>query len=196
MPKLYDNLFKPALFTLPAETAHRIGIETLRIGLGSRAARKSAAKRFVVEPFGKIERFGLTFRNPIGVAAGFDKNGKVVNQLAALGFGFVEVGTITFEPQPGNEKPRLFRLPEDQALINRLGFNNEGAAAVVSRLKKIQPECILGVNIGKNRSVPIEAATENYLRSLELAHAIADYIAVNISSPNTQIFAIYSKRRA
>jgi dihydroorotate dehydrogenase len=185
MSRIYEKLLRPALFNLQAETAHELGIEALRIGLSTAAAQKLAAKRFAVEPFGEVERFGLKFRNPIGIAAGFDKNGKVVNQLAAVGFGFVEVGTITYEPQPGNEKPRLFRLPQDRALINRLGFNNEGAVAVVERLKSIKPACILGVNIGKNKTVAIEEATENYLKSFELAHSIADYIAVNISSPNT-----------
>ena len=121
----------------------------------------------------------------MGIAAGFDKNGIVVNQLAALGFGFVEVGTVTFNPQKGNEKPRLFRLPEDKALINRLGFNNEGTAKVVERLKKINPNCIFGVNIGKNKDVPNEEAIENYLKSFDLAYEVADYIAVNVSSPNT-----------
>jgi dihydroorotate dehydrogenase len=119
------------------------------------------------------------------VAAGFDKNGVVVNQLAALGFGFVEVGTVTLKPQKGNEKPRMFRLPEDRALINRLGFNNEGAAAVADRLGTLERKCVVGVNIGKNKDVPIEEAVENYLAALELVHPVADYITVNISSPNT-----------
>jgi dihydroorotate dehydrogenase len=185
MFKLYENLVRPALFTLRAETAHEMGLEALRIGLGSKAAQSIAARRFVAEPFGKLERFGLEFRNPLGIAAGFDKNGKVVNQLSSLGFGFVEVGTITYEPQRGNDKPRLFRLPKDQALINRMGFNNDGAAAIVNRLKDIEPTCILGINIGKNKETPMDAATENYLKSFELAHPVADYVAVNISSPNT-----------
>ncbi len=174
------------LFQISPETAHEIGIEALRVGLHSEAAQKLAAGKFSSEDsFGAIERFGLTFKNPLGVAAGFDKNGRVVNQLAALGFGFVEVGTITFNPQKGNEKPRLFRLSEDEALINRLGFNNEGAREVVERLKKINPKCVLGVNIGKNKNVPNEAAIENYLQSFDLAFEVADYVAVNVSSPNT-----------
>lgn len=185
MFNIYEKLLRPAMFGLPAETAHEIAVESLRIGLSSRVAQRYAARRLTVAPFGEISRFGLTFRNPLGMAAGFDKNGRIVNQLASLGFGFVEVGTITFDPQPGNERPRLFRLPADQALINRLGFNNQGAAAVVNRLRQTQPACVLGINIGKNKAVPIEAATENYLKSFELAHAIAGYIAVNISSPNT-----------
>jgi dihydroorotate dehydrogenase len=127
----------------------------------------------------------LKFENPLGIAAGFDKNGVAVNQLSALGFGFVEVGTVTFNPQEGNEKPRMFRLPEDKALINRLGFNNQGTAKVVERLKKINPNCVLGVNIGKNKDVPHEDALDNYLKSFELASEVADYITVNVSSPNT-----------
>jgi dihydroorotate dehydrogenase len=186
MSKIYEKLIRPVLFNLSPETAHEFGIEALKIGLGSKFAQKFAARRFVSEEsFGELERFGLKFKNPLGVAAGFDKNGIVVNQLAAIGFGFVEVGTVTFNPQKGSEKPRLFRLPEDKALINRLGFNNEGAPRVVERLKRIKPNCILGVNIGKNKDVPNEEAIENYLRSFELAHTVADYIAVNVSSPNT-----------
>lgn len=181
----YQKFFRPLFFRLPAETAHEIGIETLKYGLSSKFAQDFAAKKFAVESFEELERFGMKFKNPLGIAAGFDKNGIVVNQLAALGFGFVEVGTVTFNPQTGNEKPRLFRLPEDKALINRLGFNNEGTPRVVERLKKITPNCILGVNIGKNKDVPNEEAIENYLASFDLAHAVADYIAVNVSSPNT-----------
>lgn len=185
MSKLYENLLRPLMFRLSAETAHEIGIKALENNLSSGAARRYFAERFNCAEFGELERFGLKFKNPLGVAAGFDKNGRAVNQLAALGFGFVEVGTVTFEPQPGNPKPRMFRLPKDKALINRLGFNNEGALAVVERLKKIQPNCVLGVNIGKNKEVPNERAIENYLKSFDLAHRIADYIAVNVSSPNT-----------
>ena len=185
MSKIYKNLLRSLLFKASPETAHEFGIETLKIALGSRAAQDFAAKQFAVEEFGTLERFGLSFKNPLGVAAGFDKNGIVVNQLGALGFGFVEVGTITFEPQKGNERPRLFRLPDDKALINRLGFNNEGAKKVVARLKRTNPNCVLGVNIGKNKNVPNERAIENYLASFDLAFDAADYIAVNVSSPNT-----------
>ncbi len=185
MSKIYEKIVRPVLFSLNPEKAHEFGIETLKIGLKSKFAQNFLAKQFAGESFGKLERFNLRFKNPLGVAAGFDKNGKVVNQLAALGFGFVEVGTVTFEPQKGNESPRLFRLPDDKALINRLGFNNEGTAKVVERLKKINPNCVLGVNIGKNKNVPNERAIENYLASFDLAFAVADYIAVNVSSPNT-----------
>ncbi|HSK73617.1 MAG TPA: quinone-dependent dihydroorotate dehydrogenase [Pyrinomonadaceae bacterium] len=181
----YQSLIRPMLFKMPTETAHEFGIEALKIGLSSKFSQDLAAKRFASESFGELCRFGLPFKNPLGVAAGFDKNGVVVNQLAALGFGFVEVGTVTFEPQKGNPKPRLFRLQADKALINRLGFNNEGTPKVVERLKKIKPNCILGVNIGKNKDVPNEEAVENYLKSFDLAHKVADYITVNVSSPNT-----------
>jgi dihydroorotate dehydrogenase len=185
MANLYEQLIRPALFRISPERAHELGIETLRVALGSRAARKLFAGRFATESFGELERFGIKFVNPLGVAAGFDKNGIVVNQTAALGFGFTEVGTVTYHPQKGNEKPRLFRLPDDGALVNRLGFNNQGTERVVARLKRIEPDCVLGVNIGKNKDVPNEEAIENYLRSFDLAHEVADYIAVNVSSPNT-----------
>jgi dihydroorotate dehydrogenase len=180
MSKFYNNIIRPLLFKLSPETAHELGIEAMKLGLSSWAVPAGEAANF-----GEIERFGLKFKSPLGMAAGFDKNGVVVNQLGALGFGFVEVGTVTFDPQKGNEKPRLFRLPNDNALINRLGFNNEGTARVMERLKKIEPNCILGVNIGKNKDVPNEEAVENYLRSFDLVSDVADYIAVNISSPNT-----------
>jgi dihydroorotate dehydrogenase len=181
----YQKIIRPILFQISPEMAHEFGIEALKIGLSSETLQNYAAQKFTSKPFGEIERFNLKFKNPIGIAAGFDKNGVIVNQLAALGFGFVEVGTVTFSPQKGNDKPRMFRLPEDQALINRLGFNNEGTRKVVERLKKIQPNCVLGVNIGKNKDVPNEAAIENYLASFDLAYEVADYIAVNVSSPNT-----------
>lgn len=178
MSKLYEKIIRPILFSLPAETAHELGIEALRLGFGAKPARD-------LPDFGEIERFGLKFRNPLGIAAGFDKNGVVVNQLAALGFGFVEVGTVTYRPQKGNEKPRLFRIPEDKSLINRLGFNNDGAEKIAERLSKLRRNCIVGVNIGKNKDVPNEEAVENYLKSFDLVYPVADYIAVNVSSPNT-----------
>jgi dihydroorotate dehydrogenase len=178
MSKLYEKIIRPILFSLPAETAHELGLEALKMGFVPRLARD-------LPDFGEIERFGLKFPNPLGIAAGFDKNGVVVNQLAALGFGFVEVGTITYRPQKGSEKPRLFRLPEDKALINRLGFNNDGAEKIAERLSKLRRNCVVGVNIGKNKDVPNEEAVDNYLNCFELVHPVADYIAVNVSSPNT-----------
>ena len=185
MSKFYQSIIRPLLFRFPTETAHGLGIDSLKFALKSKTAQDFIAEKFACDEFGELQRFGLKFRNPLGVAAGFDKNGVVVNQLSALGFGFVEVGTVTFNPQKGNEKPRVFRLLEDKALINRLGFNNEGTAKVVGRLKKSRPYCILGVNIGRNKDVSNENALENYLASFDLASEVADYIAVNVSSPNT-----------
>jgi dihydroorotate dehydrogenase len=132
-----------------------------------------------------LERFGLEFRNPVGLAAGFDKNGTAAQALAALGFGFIEVGSVTSEPQPGNPRPRLFRLPQDRALINRAGFNNCGAARLTEHIRRHRPDCVLGVNLGKSRSVPIEEAIPDYLKSFDAVYDIADYIAINVSSPNT-----------
>ena len=185
MSFLFKKLIRPALFRLDAERAHELGIDALKLGLARPFIPMRPPADLGPVQFGSIERFGLKFPNPLGVAAGFDKNAAVVDQLASLGFGFVEVGTVTFQPQKGNEKPRLFRLREDQALINRLGFNNEGAATVAERLQKIKRSCVTGVNIGKNKEVPNEEAAENYLKNFDLIHGAADYIAVNISSPNT-----------
>src|SRR5437660_7905418 len=151
----------------------------------SEALRRAARARFERSLFGELRRFGLSFKNPIGMAAGFDKNGVVARELAALGFGFVEVGTVTNVAQPGNPRPRLFRLPSDRALVNRLGFNNDGAEALARRLTSARPDCVLGVNIGKSRVVPVEEATADYLASFEAVRAHADYVAVNVSSPNT-----------
>jgi dihydroorotate dehydrogenase len=182
---LYNSLIKPILFKMPVETAHEFGLNALKIGLASESVQKKFAEKYQCNEFGEFERFGLKFKTPFGIAAGFDKNAIVANQLHALGFGFVEVGTVTLKPQLGNPKPRLFRLPSDEALINRAGFNNEGTQAAVERLKLSRPTCPLGVNIGKNKDVPNEEAIENYLASFDLAHPVADYIAVNVSSPNT-----------
>ncbi|HEV2765803.1 MAG TPA: quinone-dependent dihydroorotate dehydrogenase [Pyrinomonadaceae bacterium] len=182
----YHSFLRPALFRLEPETAHEFALHTLSTALGTGGARRAASRRFSRSPFGPLERFGLTFKNPVGLAAGFDKNGKVARQLAALGFGFVEVGTVTHLPQPGNPRPRLFRLPQDRALVNRLGFNNEGAAALARRVARDgKPDCVLGVNIGKSRAVAVEEAAADYLASFDLVRPFADYVAVNVSSPNT-----------
>lgn len=194
MSGFYENFVLPVMFRLEPEAAHEIGIRSLQIGLGTEFAQQIAERKYASNGLPEIEMFGLKFKSPIGVAAGFDKNGIVVNQLAALGFGFVEVGTVTFRPQAGNEKPRLFRLPADGALINRLGFNNEGAVAIANRLAGIERRCIVGVNIGKNKDVPNEEAAENYLRCFEIIHPVAGYVAVNISSPNTPNLRELQKR--
>ena len=185
MSKLWHKLIRPIVFRLDAEHAHDIGIEALKLEIAPKLGLGGAVSPDVAAAFGEIERFGLKFANPIGLAAGFDKNGVVVNQLADLGFGFVEVGTVTFKPQPGNPKPRLFRLPDDEALINRLGFNNDGAEVIAERLGRLERRCIVGVNIGKNKDIPNDEATENYLKCFDIVHPVADYVAVNISSPNT-----------
>jgi len=182
---LYRSILRPLLFRLPPETAHEMALHALSVGLGTNTSRRAAARAFKREPFGPLQRFGLSFANPVGVAAGFDKNGTIAPGLAALGFGFVEVGTVTHRAQPGNPRPRLFRLSADRALVNRAGFNNDGAEAVVERLKKRPPDCVLGINIGKSRVVEIEDAIADYLATFELVHPYADYVAVNVSSPNT-----------
>jgi dihydroorotate dehydrogenase len=164
---------------------HEFALSSLSIGLRSGVARNLTSQRLRREPFGKLQRFGLEFRNPVGLAAGFDKNGTAAQALAALGFGSIEVGSVTSEPQPGNPRPRLFRLPADRALINRAGFNNSGAATLAEHIRRRPPDCVLGVNVGKSRRVAIEDAVADYLQSFEAVYDIADYIAINVSSPNT-----------
>lgn len=173
---IYRSLVRRLLFSLPPETAHEFALHSLAwLPSGLLTKRYS----------NPIDLFGLTFPNPVGLAAGFDKNGIALRSLAALGFGFIEAGTVTYHPQPGNPRPRLFRLAEDRALINRAGFNNEGAAAFVKRVEQQRPDCVLGVSIGKSKVTPLEEANEDYLKSFELVYGVADYIAVNVSSPNT-----------
>jgi len=174
----YRSLLRPLLFRLSPETAHELALHSLSLLPSRILAKRSSTQN-------PISRFGLLFSNPVGLAAGFDKNGIALRPLAALGFGFIEAGTVTFHPQPGNPRPRLFRLSTDQALINRAGFNNEGAAAFVKRVEGNRPDCVLGVSIGKSKITPLEEATEDYLASFELVYKVADYIAVNVSSPNT-----------
>jgi dihydroorotate dehydrogenase len=182
---IYRSILRPILFTLSPETAHELALNSLSSMLSSKSLRAAVASRYKISPFGKLNRFGLEFDNPIGLAAGFDKNGSAAHALAALGFGFIEAGTVTSEAQPGNEKPRLFRLPEDHALINRLGFNNCGARELAANITRHRPDCVLGVNIGKSRSVALENAIPDYLETFEIVYEVADYIAVNVSSPNT-----------
>ncbi|HVF50538.1 MAG TPA: quinone-dependent dihydroorotate dehydrogenase [Pyrinomonadaceae bacterium] len=182
---LYRSILRPLLFRLPPETAHELALHALALALSTDAARRFVTRRYSRARFDTLERFGLNFENPVGLAAGFDKNGAVARELAALGFGFVEVGTVTHRAQEGNPRPRLFRLPSDRALINRQGFNNEGAAALAAHLEGRRPRCVLGVNIGKSRAADIEDATADYLASFETVYPHADYVAVNVSSPNT-----------
>jgi dihydroorotate dehydrogenase len=182
---LYASIVRPILFRLPAESAHELSLHSLSVVLGSKTARRMFSRRYQREPFGKLRRFSLEFRNPIGLAAGFDKNGTAAQALAAFGFGFIEVGTVTSGPQPGNPRPRIFRLPLDRALINRAGFNNCGAEQLTENIQRGRPDCVLGVNIGKSRSATIEDAVADYLESFEAVYDVADYIAINVSSPNT-----------
>jgi dihydroorotate dehydrogenase len=173
---VYRSLVRPILFRLPPEAAHELALHSLSL-----IPPRLIARRF----YNPVARFGLSFPNPVGLAAGFDKNGIALQPLAALGFGFIEAGTVTYHPQPGNARPRLFRLSEDQALINRAGFNNDGAAAFARKVERHRPDCVLGVSIGKSKITPLEEATQDYLASFDLVYKIADYIAVNVSSPNT-----------
>jgi dihydroorotate dehydrogenase len=176
---------KPLLFALPAETAHGTVSELLRL-LQCTPLERRLARRYAVEDERlRTEAFGLPFPNPVGVAAGFDKNARVPRALAALGFGHVEVGGVTAEPQPGNPRPRMFRLREDRALVNRMGFNNEGADAVGARLADLELSVPLGVNVGKSKSTPLEEAESDYLYTYERVADSADYVVVNVSSPNT-----------
>ena len=174
------KLIRPLLFALDAEHAHELT-------LGLLAATDSLGLPLCAPPSGPpVDIMGLRFPNRIGLAAGLDKNGSAIDGLGRLGFGFLEVGTVTPRPQPGNPKPRLFRLPEHQALINRMGFNNAGVDALCERLAHIRYQGIVGVNIGKNFDTPIDRAADDYLICLQKAYPLADYIAINISSPNTK----------
>jgi len=184
----YERFVRPSLFLLDPEVAHHLAINCLR--LASRCSPALALfKSF--EPGNKpVQLFGLTFRNPVGLAAGFDKNGVALPAWAALGFGFVEIGTVTAKPQPGNPKPRIFRFPEQQALINRLGFNNDGADVVAVRLRRLRetrrwPAIPVGINIGKSKATPLEDAPYDYLYSFQKLSPLADYVTINVSSPNT-----------
>src|SRR5438132_9072926 len=184
----YERLVRPLLFLLDPETAHRLTIQLLR---GASHFDLALRTLKVFQPISKSKTlFGLTFPNPIGLAAGLDKNGVALPAWSAIGFGFIEIGTVTAKAQPGNPKPRIFRFPEQNALINRLGFNNDGADAIARRLRKLQrssrwPEVPVGINIGKSMSTPLTEATEDYLYSFRLLCEFADYIVLNVSSPNT-----------
>jgi dihydroorotate dehydrogenase len=178
---MYDWI-RPLLFKLDAETAHGLTL------YGMDVAHRSELGRFVATPPQDLptEAFGLHFPNPVGLAAGLDKNAAHLDALGALGFGFIEVGTVTPRPQIGNDRPRLFRLRQHEAIINRMGFNNEGVDALVRNVVKSSYRGVLGINIGKNKDTPNDKAADDYLFCLERVYAHASYITVNISSPNTQ----------
>ena len=180
------NLAKPALFTLPPETAHSAVHRLLRVAQDTPVSDVLRRRYTVTNSRLETTAFDCTFPNPVGVAAGFDKNAEIPRVLDALGFGHVEIGGVTAERQPGNPRPRMFRLPEDEALINRMGFNNEGAARIGKRLDdEPQPNVPLGINIGKSKSTPLEEAADDYLYTYERVADAGDYFAVNVSSPNT-----------
>ena len=187
MPPIPYALTRPLLFGMDAEAAHEITLDLLARGQNT-PLQWAWANKPVSDP---VQLAGLTFPNRVGMAAGLDKNARCIDALAAMGFGFVEVGTVTPRPQPGNPKPRMFRLPQAQALINRMGFNNDGLDAFVanvrrSRVRSQDKPLLLGLNIGKNATTAIEDATSDYLACLDGVYAHADYVAVNISSPNTK----------
>ncbi|HET7779255.1 MAG TPA: quinone-dependent dihydroorotate dehydrogenase [Rudaea sp.] len=175
-------LARPFLFCLDAERAHDLGLVSME------AAYRTGLNQLLAAPPSPLPTnvFGIDFPNPVGLAAGLDKNGAHVDALAALGFGFIEVGTTTPRAQPGNPKPRMWRLPEHEAVINRLGFNNGGVDALARNVEKARFDGVLGINIGKNKDTPNERAVDDYLICLERVYARASYITVNISSPNTQ----------
>jgi dihydroorotate dehydrogenase len=181
----FERTVRPVLFRLgggDAEKAHEFTLKRLA-GLGERT-RALLTRRYAVSA--PVEQFGVRFPNRVGLAAGMDKNGLALPAWPALGFGFVEVGTVTAHAQPGNDKPRLFRLRDSEAIINRMGFNNAGAAALAARLEALGPLGVpLGVSLGKSKITPLEEAVEDYLTSYNLVRPYADYIAVNVSSPNT-----------
>jgi dihydroorotate dehydrogenase len=170
------RLARPLLFRLSPDAAHRVSMRALRVLSALRDAHIGGPSH---------ECFGLRFPNRIGLAAGFDKSGRYLDAIAQLGFGFIEVGTVTPRPQPGNPSPNLFRLVEDHALINRMGFNNDGVEATVRRLEKRRYRGVCGVNIGKNFDTPVENATSDYIKCLRAVYSTADYVTVNVSSPNT-----------
>ncbi|MYM58489.1 quinone-dependent dihydroorotate dehydrogenase [Vibrio sp. OCN044] len=175
------RLARAGFFQLDAEKAHDLAIENFKRFTGTPLDllyRQQLPNR-------PVECMGISFRNPVGLAAGLDKNGECIEAFDAMGFGFVEVGTVTPRPQSGNEKPRLFRLVEAEGIINRMGFNNKGVDNLVENVKKANFNCVLGINIGKNKDTPIEKGAEDYLICMEKVYKYAGYIAVNISSPNT-----------
>ena len=177
---MYSTL-RNLLFRLDPEVSHEFSLDML-----GAAERLKLLELFISAPaYNPVEVMGLRFPNPVGLAAGLDKNGDYFNALGALGFGFVEIGTVTPRPQPGNPQPRLFRIPEREAIINRMGFNNKGVDHLVDQVRKRRYQGILGINIGKNATTPVENAADDYLIGMRKVYAHADYITVNVSSPNT-----------
>jgi dihydroorotate dehydrogenase len=183
---MYKSILKPFFFLFDAESVHHFVFRFIKI-IFKLPLTKQIFSAFYVKKHDslKVHAFGLEFPNPVGLAAGFDKNGELIDELACMGFGFIEIGTITPEPQPGNDKPRLFRLPKDQGLINRMGFNTEGMAKTIENLKKRNSKIIIGGNIGKNKITANENATDDYQKCFLGLFPHVDYFVVNVSSPNT-----------
>ena len=174
------SLARSLLFKLDAEKAHHFTLDALN------KVYKLGLLPIFDNRIKPVKLMGISLPNPVGLAAGLDKNGEYIDALGALGFGFLEIGTVTPKPQPGNPQPRLFRVPEHQGIINRMGFNNHGIDAMIQNIEKSRYQGVLGINIGKNAVTPIENAADDYLICLEKAYAHASYITVNISSPNTK----------
>jgi len=183
---VYKSLIKPILFRKNPEAAHHFTFAMIHRLFNLPIVSVLVRKMYAFEDK-MLERevFGLKFKNPIGLAAGFDKDAKIIDEMSMLGFGFIEIGTLTPKPQEGNPTPRLFRLPQDGALINRMGFNNGGVDNVLSRLRNRKTDVLIGGNIGKNKTTPNEEAENDYLYCLETLHPYVDYFVVNVSSPNT-----------
>ncbi len=183
----YEKLARPLFFHLEPEAAHYAAMDLLAAAWRVPGGRGTLKGLFSAEPAPAlaVNAFGLKFPHPVGLAAGFDKDARWVDPLAALGFSFIEIGTVTPKAQPGSPKPRLFRLPEDQALINRMGFNNQGAAAAAEKLRRKKSNVIIGGNIGKNKDTPNDRAEEDYRAAFRVLHPVVDYFVVNVSSPNT-----------
>jgi dihydroorotate dehydrogenase len=183
---MYKSIIRPLFFLVQPEKIHHIVFDTLKTVCKIPFVKPLLRKFYVVKDE-RLKRtvFGITFDNPVGLAAGFDKDAKLFNELASFGFGFIEIGTLTPKAQDGNSQPRMFRLPADKALINRMGFNNQGAARAVERLKKRKTKVIIGGNIGKNKLTPNEEATSDYEKCFEELFDYVDYFVVNVSSPNT-----------
>lgn len=177
--------FRKLLFRLDPEKAHGLTIHLIRL-VGSVAPLRAAIQQRFAAPSKPVEAFGLTFANPVGLAGGYDKDGLGYRGLACLGFGHVEIGTVTLKAQAGNPKPRIFRLVEDQAIINRMGFPGRGAEFVARQLRKPRPPgFVIGVNLGKNKDTPLEEAAGDYIKLMQLFAGLGDYLAINVSSPNT-----------
>lgn len=183
---MYKRIIKPIFFLFQPETIHHLVFKTIKIACLVPGMKAVLKRSFLVQDK-RLERtvFGVRFPNPVGLAAGFDKDAKLVEELGCLGFGFIEIGTLTPKGQPGNEKPRMFRLPEDEALINRMGFNNEGVDAAVERLKKLPKNILVGGNIGKNKVTANEDAVHDYAYCFHALFDHVHYFVVNVSSPNT-----------